>query len=323
VVSSSLPGGINCGATCSQHYLPGTELRLNAKADAGSVLSAWTGCTQIVGLSDCVLTLPTDVGTTPEVTVTATFVAASARVGVFRGGAWYLDKDALGWQGLAVDGYYPAFGGSTDLPVAGDMNGDGFTEVGVFRQGKWYFDLDNSGTWSDCTASGGSDLCLTAFGGAGDIPVTGDWNGDGTDEVGVFRSGRWYLDGDGSGTWNADADIYKASFGGAGDIPVTGDWDGDGKTEIGVFRGGIWYIDFNANGRWDTVSGGDRSYSFGAATDIPVTSDWDGDGTTEIGTYRNGAWYLDDGNGQWQAGVDTVIASFGAPTDKPVAGIWR
>jgi len=322
VVSSSLPGGINCGAACSEHYLPVTELRLSAKADPGSVLSGWTGCTQVVGLSDCLLTLP---AAGEAAAVTATFVTANARVGVFRGGAWLLDKDALGWQGLGVDGYLPSFGIATDIPVAGDMNGDGFTEVGVFRQGQWLFDLDNSGSWSDCTTTGGLDLCLGQFGVAGDIPVTGDWNGDGTTEIGVYRQGRWFFDRDGSGTWSANVDAFKLSFGTATDTPVTGDWDGNGTTEIGVYRGGTWFIDYNGNGQWNGIAGGDRVYSFGTPTDLPATLDWNGDGKSEIAVFRasSGIWILDNGSGQWEAGGIDPVITFGAPIDKPVTGIWR
>jgi hypothetical protein len=27
-----------------------------------------------------------------------------------------------------------------------------------------------------------------------DIPVTGDWNGNGVTKIGIFRNGLWYLD---------------------------------------------------------------------------------------------------------------------------------
>ena len=36
------------------------------------------------------------------------------------------------------------------------------------------------------------------FGLAGDIPVVGDWNGDGRTKIGVFRNGIWYLDFNGN-----------------------------------------------------------------------------------------------------------------------------
>ena len=70
---------------------------------------------------------------------------------------------------------------------------------------------------------------------AGDIPVVGDWNGDGKTKIGVFRSGNWYLDSNGNNSWDAGSDAAYV-FGMAGDIPVVGDWNGDGKTKIGVFR---------------------------------------------------------------------------------------
>jgi hypothetical protein len=324
VQSASLPGGIICGplVSCSEHYLPGTELRLTAVADRGSVFAGWTGCTPIAGLNDCLLTLPTNV------TVTASFVEAIPSVGVFRSGEWFLDKGEDGWQSLAIDGHIPNFGAPTDIPVAGDMNGDGYSEVGVYRPstGQWFFDLDTPG-WTNCIADGGTDLCLAQFGGPSDIPVTGDWDGNGLDEVGVYRQGQWFFDSDGSGTWDPGQDAFRQNFGAPTDIPVTGDWDGDGKTEIGTYRQGTWFIDFNGNGRWDDEIGGDKIWHFGASTDIPVTLD--GNTTiagTEIAVYRPafGAWFIDfNDSGEWEAGIDRVIDNFGASTDKPVTGFWR
>ena len=61
------------------------------------------------------------------------------------------------------------------------------------------------------------------FGMAGDGPVTGDWNHDGTTEIGVFRNGHgWFLDSSGNGVWGAGDETY--GFGMAGDVPVTGNW---------------------------------------------------------------------------------------------------
>ena len=51
------------------------------------------------------------------------------------------------------------FGGSSDVPIAGDWNGDGIRSIGVFHNGKWHFDMDGDGI-SDKTAwvSGGDAL---------------------------------------------------------------------------------------------------------------------------------------------------------------------
>ena len=37
------------------------------------------------------------------------------------------------------------------------------------------------------------------YGEPGDVPVAGDWNGDGIKQIGVFHDGQWYLDIDGDG----------------------------------------------------------------------------------------------------------------------------
>ena len=192
------------------------------------------------------------------------------------------------------------------------------THLGVFRGGNWYLDYNNNHTWD-----AGIDLAYNGFGLSTDVPVVGDWNGDGKTEVAVFRNGKWYLDANGNGQWDAGVDTYIASFGQTGDIPVAGDWNSDGKTEVGVFRNGKWYLDTNGNGQWDpsldTVVA-----SFGTTGDIPVAGDWNGDGKAEIGVFRAGTWYLDyDGNGQWNSGTDITYAGFGQSGDHPVVGDWN
>jgi hypothetical protein len=36
-----------------------------------------------------------------------------------------------------------------------------------------------------------------------DIPVTGDWNGYGTEKMGIFRNGVWFLDWNGNYVWDS------------------------------------------------------------------------------------------------------------------------
>ena len=47
----------------------------------------------------------------------------------------------------------------------------------IRAQGNWYLDTSKRGVVYNSFF----------FGKAGDIPVVGDWNGDGTDDTGVFR----------------------------------------------------------------------------------------------------------------------------------------
>ena len=144
-----------------------------------------------------------------------------------------------------------------------------------------------------------------------------------SDSIGVFRSNEWFLDVNGSGTWDAGDRTF--TFGIAGDKPVTGDWNGNGLTKVGAVReyawGLEWYLDMNGNGAWDT--GIDQIFGdFGDPGDVPVTGDWSGSGTTKIGYFRAGTWCLDtNGNGTYDQGVDQT-GSFGIPGDIPVTGDW-
>jgi hypothetical protein len=53
---TSVPGGINCGATCSASYNTGTVLTLTATPNLVSVFNGWTGCDSASG-NTCTLTL--------------------------------------------------------------------------------------------------------------------------------------------------------------------------------------------------------------------------------------------------------------------------
>jgi len=83
--------------------------------------------------------------------------------------------------------------------------------------------------------------------------VTGDYDGDGTFEVGIFRrfTGLWGIRG-----------VTRTYFGGSSDNPVPADFDGDGADDIAIFRdtSGLWAI-------WEIS----RLY-FGSAGDVAINS---------------------------------------------------
>ena len=57
------------------------------------------------------------------------------------------------------------------------------TGLGVHRQNKFFIDQSGNGKWDGV---GGGDKVYTA-GARGDTLVVGDWNGDGTDDLGAYR----------------------------------------------------------------------------------------------------------------------------------------
>ena len=177
--------------------------------------------------------------------------------------------------------------------------------TGVFRNssGNWYLDATLTGAVTR----------TFHFGTTGDIPVTGDWDGNGVLDVGVFRpsNGNWYFDTTMTGVVNK-----TFHFGATGDIPVTGDWDGNRVQDVGVFRpsNGNWYFDTTMTG---VVN---KTFHFGATGDIPVTGDWDGNRVQDVGVFRpsNGNWYFDT----MMTGVVNKTFHFGTTGDTPAIGKW-
>jgi uncharacterized membrane protein len=198
------------------------------------------------------------------------------------------------------------------------------SRAGLYKDGLWILDIDGRHQFD--VADPGRRASVIFGGLPGDLPVVGDWNGDGRRKVGIYRHGLWLLDWDGDGRFTS-AD-RKFTFGGmAGDLPVVGDWTGDGRAKIGVYRGGAWVLDLNGNGIFEP--GVDSVLHFGGIpNDIPVVGHWSGNGRrSQIGIYRNGVWLLDsNGNGQFDypdsAQPDALILFAGQPGDVPVVGDW-
>ena len=142
--------------------------------------------------------------------------------------------------------------------------------VGIYRNGSWLWDKNGNGIWEGCTV----DDCGQPFGGyPGDVPVAGDWTGDGLAKIGIYRQGQWYLDKNGNGAWDGCAiDTCYDSFGGLPiDKPVVGDWTGDGITKVGIYQNGAWYLDKNGNGSWSDREVDLSIQAFGGSgEDIPL-----------------------------------------------------
>jgi hypothetical protein len=138
------------------------------------------------------------------------------------------------------------------------------SKIGIFRSssGIWSLDSNGNNIWEI------SDKSLS-WGLPNDIPVIGDWDGDGNDGIGIFRpsSGIWSIDSNENFIW--EVSDKSLSWGLPGDTPVIGDWNGDGKDDIGIFRpsSGIWSLDSNGNFIWEVS---DKSLSWGLPNDKPV-----------------------------------------------------
>ncbi|MCP4218038.1 MAG: hypothetical protein GY765_25570, partial [bacterium] len=130
---------------------------------------------------------------------------------------------------------------------------------------------------------------------------TSDYDGEGTDDMVIFRpeTGRWCIYGEASQAWGAP-----------GDLPVPGDYDRDGSTDLAIFRAhaGEWRINMS--------SGSSQTTAWGAPSDIPVPGDYDGDAQTDIAIFRptTGEWRIK------RSSSTSLTVAWGAPNDIPIPG---
>ena len=178
--------------------------------------------------------------------------------------------------------------------------------TGVFRPSNGVLFLKNSND------TGFADLALN-YGLGGDYPVVGDWDGNGTVTIGVYRNGSFLLRN--SNTVGFAEIAFP--FGQPGDQPVAGDWNGDGVDTIGVYRNGTFLLR-NSN----DSGAAEMTFQLGNPGDVGIAGDWNGDGMDTTGVFRpsNGVIFLKDKN---ESGFAEIALNYGLPGDQPVMGDWN
>ena len=247
------------------------------------------------------------------------------------------------------------FGLETDVLTPGDYDGDGITDIAVWRPSNGFWYVLRSSSNQLFMIQWGTTI-HHQFGSIADIPVPADYDGDGHDDLAVYRPdyGSWYVLESSQEFDPAYAQISQ--FGKLGDVPVPADYDGDGKADIAVYRTpeARWYIWESKNGNLRSTRFGQSGYDllvpadytgdgkadvavfrsgvwiiersedhtpevfyFGTAGDTPVPADYDGDGRTDPAVFRNGTWYVSESSSS-----GAKAANFGSAGDLAVGAAY-
>ena len=150
--------------------------------------------------------------------------------GLYRQSDGYVYLRNSNTQGVADIKFF--FGNPGDVPIAGDFNNDGFDTVSIYRPSNQTFYIINK-LGSGDQGLGAADFSYV-FGNPGDKPFVGDFNGNGTETVGLHRESTGLVYFRNTHTQgNADAQFI---FGDPGDRLIAGDWTDDGTFTPALFR---------------------------------------------------------------------------------------
>lgn len=208
--------------------------------------------------------------------------------------------DVLTGLGVVVSGTIQAQGSA---PAA--------DSIGVYNPATATSFLRNSNT------SGVADVPAFNYGIPNWVPLSGDWNGDGTDTISVYNpsTATFFLRNTNT-SGNADVTF---NYGIPGWIPVSGDWDNDGTDTIGVYNPSTATF-FLRNSNDSGVA--DVTFNYGLPNWTPLAGDWNGDGTDTVGVFNTATatFFLRNFNSSGPADIPGF--NFGGAGWKPLAGDW-
>ena len=173
-----------------------------------------------------------------------------------------------------------------------------------------------------CTGEGGPAIRIPQLSAVAERPVvSGDWDGDGIDTIGLYDSEkREFL------LWRSNAphsDFATLPLAGAERdwIPVAGDWNGDGTDEPGLYdsKDGVFHLYLLSGNHWDL------RFKEPGSNWIPLAGDWDGNGQDTPGLFdlEQGNLHLENSLKPKPGSSVSVTVSPTGEHGYPVVGDWN
>ncbi len=271
--------------------------------------------------ADVLFNMNPTAGVTSGSTIDRTFAVTPAQVADLRAGLWYFNIHTANFGGGEIRGQIVS--NLNDAPF--DVNGDGRTDFGVVRRGagvggtqvRWHTLINGTPTTKN----------QTDFGVASDSLTPGDFDGDGKDDIAVWRSeannSTFYILQSSTNT------LRTVRFGIPNDDPfVIADYDGDGIDDPAIFRKGgteseqsyFWWY-----GSYGITKNAQVPVPWGVGADVAVPGDFNGDGKADFCVYRGisnrGLFFIHYGTGGFDAtSPNDTTTRFGLPSDAVVPG---
>ncbi|MEV7041969.1 FG-GAP-like repeat-containing protein [Amycolatopsis sp. NPDC051061] len=198
------------------------------------------------------------------------------------------------WSYLVVastGGMSAPFSAKTGARSLTDFTGDGKADIATFTRG-------TAGDVFVAASDGGkftgtSQKWHDFFGIGTEIPLSGDFNGDGKADVVTFARGTtgdvFVALSDGT-KFSGTSTMWHDNFAFSNEFPAVGDFNGDGKDDIAVFTRGTAadvYVALSDGTKFvgDAVKWHDF---FGLGDELPTVGDFNGDGKDDIATFARG-----------------------------------
>ncbi|MEO6548828.1 MAG: VCBS repeat-containing protein [Ferruginibacter sp.] len=227
--------------------------------------------------------------------------------------------------------WHASFSAGNEIPMVGDFNGDGKDDIIRFTQKRQNnaagAEIGPAVVWVSLSNGSGfeaSRVWHTFFSLKGEIPMVGDFNGDGKDDIITFTQAK-QLNAAGvvigpavvwvslsNGNRFETSRVWHTFFSLKGEIPKVGDFNGDGKADIATF---VQHSQNYSNGSllgeapvWISLSTGSR---FGSSTvwhrnfcpqgQVPSIYDMNMDGKDDIVSFVHGTESGDHANDVYAA----------------------
>jgi|GEM_PF-6278868 len=241
----------------------------------------------------------------------AAWVAHSNGNGTFTATYAVGDDGAAGLNGIA--GYNFLAPNGLEFALAFDYNGDNKDDLFFYRPGTgaaWVARSEGNGSFTGVYTMGAPGYGIAGYDmrSPADRVISLDYNGDGKDDLFLYRPGRgcaWVARSEGNGQFTpvyAVGDDGAAGLNGIGgfdllspsDIALSFDYNGDGKDDLFLYRpgaGAAYIARSNGNGTFTHVYGsgnGIAGFDFLGASDRAFAYDYDADGDDDLFFYRLG-----------------------------------